>query len=312
MRPGLLLFDVRQCRRYSIHADASAWKVLHIDERALPQTSTGPCVWVVFRGALRVRTTERAWTVGSGDALIWPAGALEARAARGCWAICLSWPDGTAEVPPRRDGLVLTQGMASRTLRRAFLALLYSLRGQRDVPGGIDHALATAAEECERHCAPWKALVVRCRGRSYASRRKCLERLLLARHVIEHDVEASWSMASLATLTKYSPSHLVRLYQQAFGLSPSEHTAEIRYQRAWRLVTGTDMAMCDITAEVGFESQSAFSRSFKLRFGSTARAVRACSSIRVDRAQASSRLPDHRPPGRTGSAGRALERAEAS
>jgi len=306
-----VLFDARQCRRHSIHEDATTLKVIHIDERALPQTSMGPCAWVVYRGSLRVRAIERAWTVESGETLIWPGGTLEVRAARGCWAICLSWPGDAAEGLLRRDGLVLAQAPASRSLRRAFLALLYSLRGERDIPGGINHALAIAEEECERHCAPWMALIERCRGRSYASRRKSLERLLLARHVIEHELEPSWSIASLAALTKYSPSHLVRLYQQAFGISPSEHSAEVRYQRAWRLVTGTDMALCDITAEVGFDSQSAFSRSFKLRFGSTARDVRAYRSTRSSRVHASSLQLEGGPPREAAPSSRTHERLEA-
>ena len=53
-----------------------------------------------------------------------------------------------------------------------------------------------------------------------------------------------------------------------------EHANRLRVGRSWSLVRDTRMPIGDISEVVGFESKSAFCRSFKARFGVTTSEVR--------------------------------------
>src|SRR3546814_3301561 len=53
------------------------------------------------------------------------------------------------------------------------------------------------------------------------------------------------------------------------GETPFEYSARLRLQHAWSLVRDTKTSICEISEALGFESQSAFCRSFKKTFGCT-------------------------------------------
>src|SRR3546814_13996655 len=58
------------------------------------------------------------------------------------------------------------------------------------------------------------------------------------------------------------------------GETPFEYSARLRLQHAWSLVRDTTTSICEISEALGFESQSAFCRSFKKSFGCTTTQVR--------------------------------------
>ena len=62
--------------------------------------------------------------------------------------------------------------------------------------------------------------------------------------------------------------------RDVFGETPAEYAGRLRAERAWQLVRDTHMPVCEITEALGFESQSAFCRAFKSRFGATTTEVR--------------------------------------
>jgi AraC family transcriptional regulator len=56
---------------------------------------------------------------------------------------------------------------------------------------------------------------------------------------------------------------------------------EQRLRRAFRLVNDTELSITEVARASGFEDRCAFARSFKLRFGHTATAVRRHASAIV-------------------------------
>src|SRR3546814_975466 len=121
-------------------------------------------------------------------------------------------------------------------------------------------AICTAMIEQQRDLS---ARVVRCSGRTLQRRQQTMLRLLRVRHLIESSGDERSDLARLARSANYSPWHLIRVHRDVFGETPSEYAARLRLQHAWSLVRDTKTSICEISEALGFESQSAFCRSFK-------------------------------------------------
>src|SRR5690606_27797391 len=105
-------------------------------------------------------------------------------------------------------------------------------------------------------------------------RQQTLLRLLGVRHLIEIHDDGRPDLAMLARSANYSPWHLMRVHREVFGQTPSEYASQLRLERAWSLVRGTRLPICEITEALGFESQSSFCRAFKNAYGATTGQVR--------------------------------------
>ncbi|MHC5033429.1 MAG: AraC family transcriptional regulator [Planctomycetota bacterium] len=70
-------------------------------------------------------------------------------------------------------------------------------------------------------------------------------------------------LADVAAAVGYSPSHLSRLVSSHLGHSLSDHIRDIRIATSKRLLETTDMLICDIAREVGYQDPSDFSNAFK-------------------------------------------------
>src|SRR3546814_2643154 len=105
--------------------------------------------------------------------------------------------------------------------------------------------------------------LVRCSGRTLQRRQQTMLRLLRVRHLIESSGDERPDLVRLARSANYSPWHLIRVHRDVFGETPSEYAARLRLQHAWSLVRDTKTSICEISEALGFESQSAFCRSFK-------------------------------------------------
>ncbi|HEV2482689.1 MAG TPA: AraC family transcriptional regulator [Puia sp.] len=72
------------------------------------------------------------------------------------------------------------------------------------------------------------------------------------------------TMAAAACLSKY---HFLRLFKQAYGVSPYQYIQELRLTKAMRLLSGTAMPVAEIAAFLGFDNPQSFSRLFFQRMG---------------------------------------------
>ncbi|MEJ7732220.1 MAG: AraC family transcriptional regulator [Polyangiaceae bacterium] len=76
-----------------------------------------------------------------------------------------------------------------------------------------------------------------------------------------------WTVAKLAKAAGLSRAAFARRFAAEVGVPPLRYLADLRLGRAaQRLVEGND-SLAGVAAEVGYESEFAFSRAFKRRYG---------------------------------------------
>jgi AraC family transcriptional regulator len=92
---------------------------------------------------------------------------------------------------------------------------------------------------------------------------------------IEEHLDAELALDHLAALAHLSPYHFARLFKNSTGLPPHQYVIARRVERAKGLLRNRDrFALADIALEVGFSSQSHFTRHFKRLVGVTPRRFR--------------------------------------
>jgi len=92
----------------------------------------------------------------------------------------------------------------------------------------------------------------------------------LHRKVMEYLGESDRvSIDELSELTGYSRRHLGRAFKQSTGRTLSDAIETVRYDRARKLLTDTDLRIKEIAAKVGFSGTSSFSVAFQRLSGET-------------------------------------------
>lgn len=76
------------------------------------------------------------------------------------------------------------------------------------------------------------------------------------RERIDSDPDCRRSLDELATETGYSRDHIRQLFVAEFGIPPGEYRIRQRLARIIRLISGTDLSMKEIAAEVGIAHTS--------------------------------------------------------
>jgi AraC family transcriptional regulator len=71
-------------------------------------------------------------------------------------------------------------------------------------------------------------------------------------------------LAAIACLSKY---HFLRLFKQAYGVSPYQYVQQLRLDKARRLLKHSTLPVQDIALLLGFENSQSFSRLFYQREG---------------------------------------------
>ena len=91
-------------------------------------------------------------------------------------------------------------------------------------------------------------------------------RLSGALRLMEDTVDQPLALEKLARRTGISARHLQTLFQQSFGVTPHVHYLALRLNAARKKVIETRASFADIAAATGFNSASAFSRSYRGQF----------------------------------------------
>jgi AraC-like DNA-binding protein len=229
-------------------------------------------LWLPLHRELRMASTYTRWRLPRRHLLL-TRDAMQGHAdSPGAWLVLAgsqnAWNAVLRAISPQQPGWLTMQSPCGRSVLRSFVHLTRLLRDNRDA-GTCEAAVrALCAALAEQQCA-LRALVDRCNGRTPQRRHLTLQRLLRVHHLIEHDGDNHLGLAQLARVANYSPWHLIRMYRDVFGETPSEHVARLRLARAWSMVRESELAVCEITEKLGFESQSAFCRAFKNAYGLT-------------------------------------------
>ena len=80
-------------------------------------------------------------------------------------------------------------------------------------------------------------------------------------------LDRPWTLDELAAEAGASRATLVRLFQKTAGMAPLAFLAELRFGLARRKLSAGKAPLAAIAAEVGYQSESAFSRAFQRRYG---------------------------------------------
>jgi AraC-like DNA-binding protein len=227
-------------------------------------------LWLPVRGELQLQSGRCHWTLPSRHLLVaresLQANALE----RGTWLV-LAGSQNAWNAAMRGSGFagwLPRQWPCSRPLLRLLVQLARLLRDG----GAADTCEATLSAFCvalQGHQHDLQALIDRCNGRTPQRRYLTMQRLMRVHQWIERTGDTHPDLTQLARIANYSPWHLIRMYREVFGETPSEHVARVRLARAWAMVRDSAMPVNEITERLGFESQSAFCRAFKSAYGLT-------------------------------------------
>lgn len=95
-------------------------------------------------------------------------------------------------------------------------------------------------------------------------------RVAQAVHLMEEHIEQPLLLARLARRVGVSARTLQTLFQESMGVAPHVHYLALRLNAARRKVIETKAPFADIAAATGFNSASAFSRSYRSSFGESA------------------------------------------
>lgn len=79
--------------------------------------------------------------------------------------------------------------------------------------------------------------------------------------------DSKLNLARLARHARVSSSHLVRLFQNAVGVSPMRHLTELRIRHAQHLLERSPLTIKEVAFLVGFADQLYFSRVFRQETG---------------------------------------------
>ncbi len=86
---------------------------------------------------------------------------------------------------------------------------------------------------------------------------------------INDNLHSNLKIAEIAIVVGMSPYYFSRLFRQSMGASPHEYLTQRRLEVAKQMLKKTNLPIIDITAEVGFDSQSHFITLFKKHIGTT-------------------------------------------
>ncbi|KYF70948.1 AraC family transcriptional regulator [Sorangium cellulosum] len=123
---------------------------------------------------------------------------------------------------------------------------------------------------------PLLAYTLHCHGRAGDGRAAGAfdRRVARALQLIQEKLAARWTIEALARAAGLSRAAFARRFLAEVGVPPLRYVAELRMQRAAELLAEGDRSLASVAAEVGYDSEFAFSRAFKRHTGEAPGAFR--------------------------------------
>ena len=165
--------------------------------------------------------------------------------------------------------------VAGRDLRRHAIALARATQAR-----SLECAVVAVTDDILALQKPLYEAVLRCPGRTKARRLDAYARLQRVRNFIDNRCDQDIDNNTLARMADYSSrSYFIRAFTKVFGQTPHAYLVEQRLRKAERLLNSGYLAVSEAGLASGFENRSAFSRLFRLRFGTTANETRRKAEI---------------------------------
>lgn len=95
------------------------------------------------------------------------------------------------------------------------------------------------------------------------------QRLKKATIYIQENFSQKITIAQLAELVNYTPTHFINLFTKVFGMSPGKYLINTRLENAEFLLVLTDFTIAEIAEKCGYNNPSFFVKHFKKKYGLT-------------------------------------------
>lgn len=91
---------------------------------------------------------------------------------------------------------------------------------------------------------------------------------------IQSRIDQPILLEQIAAAVALSPFHFHREFKRSTGMTPHQYIVRVRMERAKTLLSGSDMPLAEVAAQVGFADQSHFSSTFRRATSMTPRSYR--------------------------------------
>ena len=102
------------------------------------------------------------------------------------------------------------------------------------------------------------------------SKHKLKEAISYINDHLDHEL----SLTEIATVVQISPHYFATQFKQSTGLTPHQYVTQCRIERAKILLTNRELTITEVMRQVGFKSQSHFTRVFRQYTAITPKAYR--------------------------------------
>jgi AraC family transcriptional regulator len=92
-------------------------------------------------------------------------------------------------------------------------------------------------------------------------------------YINEH-LEQNLTLAEIAAVVQMSPNYFASLFKQSTGITPHQYVMQCRIEKAKQLLHRQQLTIVEICQEVGFASQSHFTKVFRQHTNTTPKAYR--------------------------------------
>ena len=106
-------------------------------------------------------------------------------------------------------------------------------------------------------------------------------RIIQAVKLMEEAIEFPITVLEVSQKMGYSVRQLERVFNAAFGMSPSKFYRKLRAKRARIILTETRMSLFEVAAATGFSSSSTLSKAFRDEFGESPNEMRARCKVQI-------------------------------
>lgn len=238
------------------------------------RTDAAVCaIWIPLRGRVQIGSGGDN-LLHVGEARITEADACAHAIGRGnsLWVVLLGRPaawrhvmQAQFNIPLMDASLIPARHAIDFDFKRRTLGLARAIATGEGIEIATDHVV----ESILSLQAGFAEAIRCCPGRTHAQRRQVFVRLQRVRNYLTANCHLEIDNDELARLANYSPCHFIRAFGAVYGETPHAFLIRQRLERATRLLRVSMLAINEIAVESGFETASAFSRSFRQRFGMT-------------------------------------------
>jgi AraC family transcriptional regulator len=112
------------------------------------------------------------------------------------------------------------------------------------------------------------------KNESISTKMEILKRVHQAKDFLHSNYSKSINLQQMAVAACISPSHLIRKFNEVFGVTPYQYLRNLRLKKAIDILKNSEVSVENLTTMLGFESPSSFIRVFRETYKTTPNSLR--------------------------------------